>query len=132
MGTQSVTAVYGEYDDTLVRMCHQCDGSPSEHGLELAEFLDGKKFVDGFGFGEERENTFNGEGDLAAQIVAHFKKGPGGVYLIADECFGEEFSYHIRLIVDYLEITVIDRDGLDIFTGNVAEFKFWCQEAKAK
>ncbi len=61
-------------------MYRQMDGYPEGHGLDLAEFLAGGKMVRGIGM-DDNGLVFNGMGCLAAQCIAHFKKGAGGFYL---------------------------------------------------
>lgn len=114
MGTRSLTRVIETYRDekknkqvkvTLVNMYRQYDGYPSGHGLELAEFLTGKKVVNGIG---EDKNVFNGAGCLAAQMVAHFKTSAGGFYIYpigAKDC-GQEFEYEIILDFYTKEVTL--------------------------
>jgi hypothetical protein len=89
-------------------MYRQFDGYPSGHGAELAEFLASGKMVNGLS-GDDT-SVFNGMCCLAAQMVAHFKKEPGGIYLMvptpgADH--GQEYEYHVRF-EDYLRVKVRD------------------------
>ncbi len=76
MGTRSIAKVIETWNDettnklkkqTLVCMYRHMDGYPSGMGSDLAEFLNNVKH--------------NGMGCLAAQMVAHFKDGVGGIYL---------------------------------------------------
>ena len=89
MGTRSITKVIETWNDektnklkkqTLVCMYRQMDGYPSGMGVDLAEFLESGKIVNGISLGET-QRVFNGMGCLAAQMVAHFKDGAGGIYL---------------------------------------------------
>jgi len=93
MGTRCLT-VFKEEDGTEIAvMYRQFDGYPDGHGKELAEFLKGKKVVNGIS--SERQPIFNGMGCLAASVVAHFKTDPGGFYLHpanTRNC-GEEYTY---------------------------------------
>ena len=97
MGTRSITRVFTEEDEFLLFMYRQMDGYPEGHGMDLANFLSGRTIVNGI-----REENFiaNGMKCLAAQIVAHFKDGPGGIYI---EPVGEreywpfiEFVYDVK------------------------------------
>ena len=93
--TDKKTNVTKRVNDEIVVMYRQYDGYLSGHGLELAEFLSDGTMVNGFG--REDLKLFNGMGCLAAQVVAHFKKGTGGFYLHkakTKNCW-EEFDYHI-------------------------------------
>lgn len=92
MGTRSLTTFIDTFnvknkkgEDVIkkvkiVTMYRQYDGYPEGHGLELAEFLASGKMVNGISL-NETGLVFNGMGCLTAQCVAHFKHGPGGVYL---------------------------------------------------
>ena len=95
MGTRSLTFVYDEDGRTIISMYRQYDGYPSGHGKDLAEFLEPITMVNGIGMTEAV--IANGPGCLAAQLVAHFKDGPGGIYLeptTAVDC-GQDYEYHI-------------------------------------
>ena len=83
--TQNILCMYRQYDGYL-------DG----HGRELAEFLQGFNIVNGLSI-DVPERTANGVHCLAAQLIAYFKDGPGGIYIYhsdANDC-GEEFTYTI-------------------------------------
>lgn len=107
MGTRSLTRVIPRqkglpYDEghkhvekSLVNMYRQYDGYPQGHGLDLAEFLSEFTMVNGLVEDSYRGKIANGSGCLAAQLVQHFKDGPGNVYLEAlnDEDCWEEYIY---------------------------------------
>lgn len=77
MGTRSVTTIFdGDYE--LVRIYRQHDGYPEGQGIDLAKLCD-VKIVNGLGL--DNQKVANGMGDLAAQIVAGLKDGPGGIYI---------------------------------------------------
>lgn len=127
MGTRSLTYVY-DGGKPVVCMYRQFDGYPSGHGKELAEFLLSGKMVNGLG--PEDEKVFNGVECLAAQMVAHFKKGPGGIYLVVPELdadHGQEYEYHISHVDGRgLVIRVIEFPDETLFTGSPEEFSEWC------
>jgi len=94
-----------EYTRDLVLMYIQCDGYPSGHPSETAEWLSRANLVNGIGAGKDKTGkTFmaNGTGCLAAQLVAKYKDGVGSCYLHAikqrGNC-GEDYTYDI--VVDY-------------------------------
>ena len=112
MGTRSLTYVEESwetaiaYEDNnnkvhketqnILCMYRQHDGYLSGHGTELAEFLQGFNIVNGLSI-DAPERTANGVHCLAAQLIAYFKDGPGGIYIYhsdAKDC-GEEFTYTI-------------------------------------
>ena len=133
MGTRILTLVK-EGAFTIVNMYRQFDGYPSGHGKELAEFLAPIKMVNGIG--DTNEKIANGVGCLAAQLVAHFKDGPGGIYLQptkAKDC-GQEYEYHV--IADDtndLVVEVFDTIGhrKKIFSGSVTKFVEFCAKENA-
>ena len=107
MGTRSLTRViprqkglsYDEghkhVDKSSINMYRQYDGYPQGHGLELAEFLSDFTVVNGLGADSYQGKIANGSSCLAAQLVQHFKDGPGNVYLEAldDGDHWEEYIY---------------------------------------
>jgi hypothetical protein len=77
-------------------MYRQYDGYPEGHGVDLAEFLDDFNVVNGLGANTYPKKTANGCGCLAAQLVQHFKDGPGGIYLQpGDGKIGESWEEYI-------------------------------------
>lgn len=137
MGTRSLTYVRGgfpgEDPKTHIVMYRQFDGYPEGHGIELAEFLDGIDVVNGIAPGET-EKIANGTGCLAAQIVAHFKTEPGGIYLDPPEKDRrEEVNYDVVVTEPQLGqrtvqekdpgvlITVTDFEGKQLLRGTPAE-----------
>ena len=104
MGTRSLTTFIQPYEDNngrqkqekIVTMYRQFDGYPTGHGLDLAEFLVKGTMVNGISADEDRL-VFNGMGCLAAQVIAGFKKGAGGIYLHrggTKNCW-EEYRYEV-------------------------------------
>jgi len=99
MGTRSLTIINNEWDNSEICVLYrQSDGYPKGHGIDLLNFLKDMNIVNGISIGESRRIS-NGMDCLAAQIVAHFKTGPGGFYLNAagsrDMC--EQFIYKYML-----------------------------------
>ena len=78
MGTRSLTFVY-DGDVPVINIYRQYDGYPSGHGHELAQFLDSKTLVNGYG--EQNSFEANGMGCLAAQLIVQLKHGVGGIYI---------------------------------------------------
>ena len=95
MGTRALTFVYNEQNEPILNLYRQYDGYIAGHGAELAEFLAGKKLVNGFG--KESTSLANGMGCLAASLVAHFKDTVGGFYIhsvTSTDC-GQDYEYHV-------------------------------------
>ena len=135
MGTRSLTKVIERYEDfqtkekkeeVLTTMYRQYDGYPSGHGYYLAEWLNGFTMVNGIGLDEKRKIA-NGAGCLAAQMFAHFKDGPGGIYLYSPDAtnVGEEYIYKIY-VEEGTEILLKVYDTYECnnptFEGTPAEF----------
>jgi len=116
MGTRSLTHVIETWknDKTgkqkkqcLMTMYRQYDGYPSGMGDDLAQFLKQGKVVNGIS-STEKQLVFNGAGCLAAQLVAHFKDGPGGFYLyrpMSKDC-GEDYTYEVVVDFNTKEMTL--------------------------
>ena len=135
MGTRSLTKIIERYEDfqtkekkekTLTTMYRQYDGYPSGHGYELAEWLSKFTIVNGIRLGEERQIA-NGADCLAAQMFAHFKDGPGGIYLYSPDAsdVGEEYIYKIYIEEGaeiYLEVYDTYGNNDPTFEGTPKEF----------
>ena len=139
MGTRSLTFVYDNDGKKLINMYRQYDGYPSGHGKDLAEFLEPITMVNGIGM--TKAVIANGPGCLAAQLVAHFKDGPGGIYLApttAVDC-GQDYEYHIATHGEGVGLTITCQriEGLrpfrrkKIFDGSIEEFKAFCEKEDA-
>lgn len=127
MGTRSLTYVYdgkrADMGKPMVCMYRQFDGYPGGHGQELADFMNNGRLVNGLS-GMGKELQFNGMGCFAAQMVAHFKKDSGGIYLYAPElnqdCW-QEYEYHV-----WEDMVRIDNPDDIIFEGTWNQFKVFC------
>jgi len=108
MGTRSLTFVHDEEDQILMVMYRQFDGYLEGMGRDLYKFLHGIRMINGISMNDDT-GTANGFGCLAAQIVAHFKKGVGGFYLNAPRKLmdaGQEYEYHIYPQPNGMEICI--------------------------
>jgi hypothetical protein len=120
MGTRARVEVF-EGEDCIVSIYRQFDGYPSGLGQELHDFLKPRKIINGIGMDQTAENSANGAGCLAAQLVAHLKE------------------YVYRLHVNDKDISVVLSGGgvtafgvandpktfADLFRGGVEEFGQW-------
>lgn len=144
MGTRSLTTFIETWKDEktgktkqnkIVTMYRQYDGYPKGHGMELAEFLRRGELVNGIPFGKEGV-IFNGMGCLAAQCVAHFKDGPGGIYLHkggTTNCW-EEYHYEVVQHEGSKDIVLRCYDMHNkkwIFEGKASEFVEKIEEIEA-
>lgn len=135
MGTRSLTYVYDSYkneqgnkvNQPIICLYRQYDGYVEGHGLELAEYLASGNIVNGLGI-RDAEGVWNGMGCLAAQLVAHFKQGAGGIYLHAPNLGRDdwqEYEYHVyqdKVIV----YSIGSNNDNTIFDGSWADFKKFC------
>lgn len=125
MSTHAVTTIF-DGKEALVSFYRHMDGYPSWHGKELFEFLDGMKIVNGLG--GDVGKVANGMDCLAAQLIAHFKDGPGNIYITRNEPHSEDYSYDIFLVKDKLQVKVYAYHK-KIFSGSVKSFGKFCNEA---
>ena len=109
MGTRSLTRVLDESNNVILTMYRQMDGYLEGHGAELVEFLKDFNIINGIGLDIEPK-TANGMSCLAAQLVAHFKTGIGGIYLFPKTDEEEEYNYTISLRNDVLTLTYTHGD----------------------
>ena len=133
MGTRALTFVYNEHNEVILNLYSQYDGYIAGHGAELAEFLAGKKLVNGFG--KESTDIANGMGCLAASLVAHFKETVGGFYIhsVTDTQCGQDYEYHVYedkvIVKGYPETFSLFERGKMVqrFEGSWAEFAKFCK-----
>jgi len=121
MGTKSLTVFMDREQETVV-MYRQMDGYLEGHGKDLADFLKGKKIINGIGTDDDAASAFNGMSCLAASVVAEFKNGIGGIYLYpagTREC-GEDYTYVISgKTGEQPTIAVED------FNGKASDYQAW-------
>lgn len=128
MGTRSLTFVFESYKDgdvPILCLYRQYDGYPSGHGAELAEFLKGKRLVNGMS--GDTSMVFNGMGCLAASLVANFKTAAGQFYIHApiegrDDC--QDYEYHVY--ADKIRVVSCYGDKEVIFLGSWEDFSAFC------
>ena len=130
MGTRSNTVVINN-GNKILNLYRQFDGYPSGHGAELAEFLGSITMVNGLGPSPSAKQA-NGMGCLAAQIVAHFKSGPGGIYIDSpDRVCDNDYTYAIRgntMDPEAGLMVTVDEYGKEVFSGPVTSFINFCKE----
>ncbi len=103
---------------TIVDIYHHWDGYPEGLGVTLANYLDGKKVVNGISSKDDEDLVYNGMGCLAASLVAYLKDGPGNVYIEPRESHGWiDYQYYIWGNTDKGIWISIFSDGDCIFVG---------------
>lgn len=123
MGTRALTFVYESTEEPLVCMYSQWDGYPSDHGLELADFINSRKLVNGLTL--DNKGVANGMPCLAALMVSKFKGSEaGGFYLFPTSMkdVGQQFEYHI--FED--KVIVKDHKQEKLFEGDWKSFLDYC------
>jgi hypothetical protein len=108
-------------DVPVINIYRQYDGYPSGHGHELAQFLDSKTLVNGFG--EQNSFDANGMGCLAAQLIVQLKHGVGGIYIYpvsSTDCF-QDYEYHV-----YEDKVIVKDPTAVIFEGTWEDFAQFC------
>jgi len=130
MSTHAIAIFHDDQHQGLHAFYVHSDGTPQGFGLQLAEWLDGFVITDGLP-ARRPPKIANGIDDLAAQAVAHFKTGPGNVYLCEPhQDRGATFAYDVFVKDEALHIaaTFIDRSGREteyrkFFDGAPAEYR---------
>jgi len=129
MGTRSLTFVY-DGDVPVINIYRQYDGYPSGHGHELAQFLDSKTLVNGYG--EQNSMEANGMSCLAAQLVVQLKHGVGGIYIYAPMVgrdHWQDYEYHVyedKVIVQNCNTVYDSGHNQVIFDGTWEDFAQFC------
>ena len=128
MGTRCLTVFKDKQDEEIVVMYRQFDGYYDGHGYELADFLKHKRLCNGLR-GDDM-NAANGMSCLAAQVVAHFKKKPGGIYLYSagTRDVWEEYVYIVKEIPGDPEPHI----SVDGFDGKASDFEEWAEIENCK
>ena len=134
MSTRSLTFIKNDTNRVLMNMYRQCDGYPSGIGTELYEFLKDIRMVNGISM-DDGDKIANGAGCLAAQIVSHFKDGPGGVYLLppsSRDC-GQDYEYHITADLSGITVKVVEAGwtghrAKTLYQGDLEGFGKFCKK----
>lgn len=121
MGTRSTTKINDEQGDTLVTLYRQFDGYPTGHGQELADFLNSKTLINGFGDSESKAHA-NGMGCLAALLISHLKGDKiGNVYVTPQGDF-QEYNYTVYSKDNELALRAEDDGGRVLYDGLASEY----------
>ena len=112
---------------TIVDIYHHWDGYPEGVGVTLASYLEDMEIVNGLG--RDDIKVANGLGCLAAQLVQHFKDGPGNIYLEAINGEpGDSWEEYIYTLYpkpgEPTYISIYDVDAREcIFVGTYADLQ---------
>jgi len=111
MGTRSTIKFYDWDDETPVASVYQqWDGYISVVGHDLANFLKGKKIINGISRQKMQEGYANGMSCLAAQFIAEKKTEIGSLYMTTPHDM-QEYNYEVRYVDDEFNIKVNDFSG---------------------
>jgi hypothetical protein len=131
MGTRSITRIFdhGEYskdkDTPLLTLYRQFDGYPDGMGKDLADFICTREVVNGL---TDSRMVFNGAGCFAAALIAHLKKGPGGIYVYPPNTESEAFEYQVIVQSPGLPmlVRVLARNDV-LFAGTAEHLQSWVE-----
>lgn len=139
MGTRSITYIYDNdhKEAPVAAIYRQYDGYPSGHGRDLAKFFENLVIVNGIPLGSKQRMS-NGAGDLAAQLITHFKSEQkneaGGFYLMYNHKDPnninayQDYSYRIYAdVASQIQVVVEGYDG-EIFRGDAGSFEVFCNQ----
>lgn len=131
MRTRCLT-IFKEENKAIAIMYRHCDVYPDGHGKELAEFLYGMTIVHGIQPKHNGLKIANGMGCLAAQVIAHFKTAPGGIYLypVGTTDVGEEYVYTVyeKNFRPYIKVETGPPESICLFDGEPEDFAENCKE----
>ena len=114
MSTKAILIIK-ENSNTLVTIYKHWDGYIKDgFGENIYNFLKDKKIVDSISNRDSEQ--FNGMGCLAASLIAHFKKGPGDVYIERNdlEDYGADYIYELNFEKNCLMFKCSDFFNLQI------------------
>lgn len=122
MGTHATTTVYNYDNEPLITFMRQSDGYWSGHGQLLADFLKDITLVNGIG--NQTTPIANGPGCLAAQVLAHFKRGVGGIYVCAHNAQRQTYHYDVFCVGSFRDPGIICM-STDSFNDHPSAFAEW-------
>jgi len=99
MSTRSIThiheAVTGK-EEIVCSFYRHCNGEPEGHGKDLAEWLAGKRLVDGIDIDFVEGRDFNHAGTMAVPLMAHIQNiSSVKVIPTGAKGYGEEYTYNV-------------------------------------
>ena len=101
MGTRSITEVY-EMDslgsEIVCRFFRHYDGYPESHGIDLAQWLEGKRLVNGMDANFKKDVDFNRAGTMSIPLMSHIQGISGAEVVPTDgdsSDYGQDYTYKI-------------------------------------
>jgi len=111
-------------ENKLVSIYHHYDGYPEYLGVTIADYIDGKRIVNGLG--GDRGGIFNGLGCLAASLIAELKEEAGNVYIDNPDCPHGGLDYEYVVWGDTgkdVWISIFDYNRNCIFVGKPSKLQ---------
>ena len=108
----------------IVSIYHHYDGYPEYLGVTIANYLEGKKIVNGLG--DRNAPVFNGLSCLAASLIAELKEEAGYVYIDDPNCPHGWLDYEYVIWGDAgkgIWISIFDYYGNCIFVGKPSKLQ---------
>ena len=108
----------------IVSIYNQYDGYPESLGVTIANYLEGKKIVNGLG--DRNAPVFNGLSCLAASLIAELKEEAGYVYIDDLNCPHGWLDYEYVIWGDAgkgIWISIFDYYGNCIFVGKPSKLQ---------
>lgn len=131
MGTRSITTIIDNQWGKSTKLCamyRQFDGYPQApgHGKALFEFLKIMAPCNGLGGNPPKGKVWaNGAGCLAAQLIKHFKDGPGNFYMTTLGS-SEEYDYDVTFNENMTISVTVRSCGEQVFKGSLHAFGKFC------
>lgn len=122
MSTRSITHIYEMQnlrpDKIVCSFFRHCDGYPSGHGQDLAEWLKDKALVNGIGDNFVVGRDFNRAGTMAVQLMAHIQALSGcEVIPTGSTTSDQEYTYHVkydgRFTINDVPVTQYDGKAIE-------------------
>lgn len=101
MSTRCIThiheAQFFDSDEEIVcSFFRHSDGYPEDHGKDLADWLKGKRLVNGIGMHFKEGRDFNRAGTMAVQLMAHIQYISGAEVIPTGKSgYDEEYIYDV-------------------------------------
>jgi hypothetical protein len=102
MSTRSTLIIKGDKGEVILQLYRHWDGYFKYAGKEIVEFIQNGKLVIGYNNEDEFGKVFNGMGDLACQLIAHFKR-PKPDYINRETLVQSVGNFHIEEIGSMME-----------------------------
>ncbi len=108
----SLTTIFNESNEPIVAFTRMGGGEFYNHGESLAVFLQNKQVVPYSPF--RKPGEIAGMVHLASQIISHFEKNFGAIYIVPHNCY-KPFEYEVRYVYlnnsNFSHVSLVGWDG---------------------